>query len=213
MTTATTRPGVTVYWRPGCGSCHVLRRELDRAGVERTEVNIWEDPAAAALVRSVARGNETVPTVVVGNHAMVNPSAREVLAVAGVLDGDGSAPKGAPVTLGRLAGAGWSLAAAVGWLVLALTHPTTTYHLAPLLTALAWPLAAARQPDRATSARNALRAVVGSALLAGVVLGVLALTGALDGPALIGSTAAQESLIMIAAGTLISIGFVRHHRE
>ncbi len=117
-------------------------------------------------------------------------TAREVLAVAGVPDGDGSAPKGAPVMLARLTGAGWSLAAAAGWLVLALTHPTTTYHLAPLLlTALAWPLAAARQPDRATSARNALRAVVGSALLAGVALGILALTGALDGPALIGSTA------------------------
>lgn len=213
MTTATTKPGVTVYWRPGCGFCHVLRRELDRAGVECTEVNIWEDPAAAALVRSAARGNETVPTVVVGNHAMVNPSAREVLAAAGVPDGDGSAPKGAQVTLGRLAGAGWSLAAAVGWLVLALTHPTTTYHLAPLLTAVAWPLAAARKPDRSHRGWAALHAVIGSALLAFGVLGILALAGALDGPALIGSTAAEESSIMIAAGTLIGMGLLRHDRE
>jgi mycoredoxin len=30
------------------------------------EINIWEDPQAAARVRSVANGNETVPTVFVG---------------------------------------------------------------------------------------------------------------------------------------------------
>jgi hypothetical protein len=44
------------------------------------EINIWEDPAAAARVRSVARGNETVPTVFVGEHALVNPSFRAVKA-------------------------------------------------------------------------------------------------------------------------------------
>jgi len=76
------RPRVTVYWRPGCGFCHILRRELDRAGVERTEINIWEDPAAAAVVRSHARGNETIPTVLVGALAMVNPTAGEVIAAA-----------------------------------------------------------------------------------------------------------------------------------
>jgi hypothetical protein len=35
--------------------------------------------AAAARVRSVAGGNETVPTVLVGEQALVNPSAAEVL--------------------------------------------------------------------------------------------------------------------------------------
>jgi hypothetical protein len=44
------------------------------------ERNIWEDPDAAAFVRSVARGNETVPTVVVRGSALVNPPAAEVLA-------------------------------------------------------------------------------------------------------------------------------------
>lgn len=46
-------------------------------------VNIWDDPEAAAFVRSVARGNETVPTVAVGEIAMVNPSVKDVLAAAG----------------------------------------------------------------------------------------------------------------------------------
>lgn len=36
--------------------------------------NIWENPDDAAIVRSIADGNETVPTVIVGPVAMVNPS-------------------------------------------------------------------------------------------------------------------------------------------
>lgn len=74
---------VTVYWRPGCPFCSMLFRGLDRHGVEAQRVNIWDDPEAAAFVRSVANGNETVPTVTVGGRALVNPSAREVAALAG----------------------------------------------------------------------------------------------------------------------------------
>jgi len=65
---------VTVFWRPGCPSCMRLRARLHRAGINVDEVNIWEDPAGAAFVRSVAGGNETVPTVRIGDHALVNPS-------------------------------------------------------------------------------------------------------------------------------------------
>jgi len=72
---------VTVYWRPGCPFCAMLRAGLRRHDVEFTEVNIWDDPDAAAFVRSVARGNETVPTVTVGTVSLVNPSAREVAAL------------------------------------------------------------------------------------------------------------------------------------
>jgi glutaredoxin len=74
---------VTFFWRPGCGFCSRLRRDLVGAGVELDERNIWEDPEAAAFVRSVARGNETVPTVVVRGTALVNPPAREVVALLG----------------------------------------------------------------------------------------------------------------------------------
>lgn len=58
----------------------VLQRRLDRLGVPMDKRNIWEDPDAAADVRSIARGNETVPTVVVGEARMVNPSVEDVLA-------------------------------------------------------------------------------------------------------------------------------------
>jgi mycoredoxin len=70
---------ITVYWRPGCMYCARLRRGLRRAGLVTTEVNIWSDPTAAGLVRRVANGNETVPTVVVGGTSLVNPSTAEVL--------------------------------------------------------------------------------------------------------------------------------------
>ena len=69
---------VHFYWRPGCPFCSMLRRGLDRRGITTVDHDIWQDPAAAAVVRSFASGNETVPTVVVGDTGLVNPSAREV---------------------------------------------------------------------------------------------------------------------------------------
>lgn len=74
---------VTFFWRPGCGFCTRLRVGLEGAGVVLDERNIWDDPDAAAFVRSVARGNETVPTVVVAGKALVNPPAAAVLALLG----------------------------------------------------------------------------------------------------------------------------------
>lgn len=71
---------VTLYRRPGCPFCASLRCRLRRARLRLDEIDIWADPAAAATVRSITGGDETVPTVVVAGHAMVNPSARQVLA-------------------------------------------------------------------------------------------------------------------------------------
>lgn len=71
---------VLFYWRPGCPFCMALRRGLRRTGVPFREINIWDDPEAAATVRSVANGNETVPTVLIGSRALVNPSVKRVLA-------------------------------------------------------------------------------------------------------------------------------------
>jgi len=72
--------GVIVFWRPGCGFCSSLLYQLERSGLPLYQVNIWEDATAAATVRSIANGNETVPCVVVGDVAMVNPSASQVMA-------------------------------------------------------------------------------------------------------------------------------------
>jgi hypothetical protein len=57
-----------------------LERSLVGAEIPLDKHNIWDDPSAAAFVRSVAGGNETVPTVRVGSTAMVNPSPKEVAA-------------------------------------------------------------------------------------------------------------------------------------
>lgn len=61
----------------------MLRLGLRGARVPAEWVNIWEDRAAAAAVRAITGGDETVPTVVAGGRAMVNPSARQVIAAAG----------------------------------------------------------------------------------------------------------------------------------
>lgn len=71
--------GIVVYWRPGCVFCIKLRTQLRFTDLDYRLVNIWRDKDAAAFVRSVANGNETVPTVTVAGHPMVNPSKRRLL--------------------------------------------------------------------------------------------------------------------------------------
>jgi glutaredoxin len=70
---------IDLYWRPGCGFCSMLQRKLDKLGIDRVEHNIWDDDADAAVVRRHANGNETVPTVVIGDVGFVNPSATELV--------------------------------------------------------------------------------------------------------------------------------------
>lgn len=65
--------GVVVYWRPGCPYCGRLERAIGAKADAVTWVNIWEDDAAAAYVRSVNDGNEVVPTVVLDGIAVTNP--------------------------------------------------------------------------------------------------------------------------------------------
>ena len=72
---------LTVYWRPGCPYCMRLTTRLRLARVPFDAVNIWADPDAAAVVRSVNDGDELVPTVRVGSDRYLsNPRYREVRA-------------------------------------------------------------------------------------------------------------------------------------
>ncbi|MDE0803721.1 MAG: NrdH-redoxin [Acidimicrobiales bacterium] len=75
-----TPDAITFYWRPGCGFCMMLDRKLTKLGIPMDKRNIWDDPEHAATVRTHADGTETVPTVVIGDVAMVNPPAAAVLA-------------------------------------------------------------------------------------------------------------------------------------
>jgi glutaredoxin len=70
---------IDFYWRPGCPFCMGLERNLNKLNLPLNKMNIWDDDAHAATVRSIADGNETVPTVVIGDAKMVNPSADQVL--------------------------------------------------------------------------------------------------------------------------------------
>ena len=67
--------------RPGCPFCAILRGRLRESGLPVREINIWEDSEAAARVRSVTGGDETVPTVFVGQRALVNPNMDELAEV------------------------------------------------------------------------------------------------------------------------------------
>jgi len=71
---------LTIYSTPWCGYCHRLMKQLDRAGVAYTSVDIERDPSAADYVMSVNGGNQTVPTVVFPDgSAATNPSVKDVL--------------------------------------------------------------------------------------------------------------------------------------
>ncbi|MGH3279681.1 MAG: glutaredoxin domain-containing protein [Trebonia sp.] len=75
------RDEVVIYWRPDCVYCLDLLLRLKWTHLRYRKIDIRKDADAKAFVRSVADGNETVPTVVVTDVALVNPSKRELLAV------------------------------------------------------------------------------------------------------------------------------------
>ena len=72
---------LTMYTTTWCGFCKNLKRQLAKAGVEITEVDIERDPEAAKFVEGVNGGNQTVPTLLFADGStMVNPSPKEVQA-------------------------------------------------------------------------------------------------------------------------------------
>jgi len=69
----------TMYSTPWCGYCHRLKGQLNRAGIEFTEIDIEQVPGAAEIVEKINNGNQTVPTVVFPDGtAMTNPSLAQV---------------------------------------------------------------------------------------------------------------------------------------
>lgn len=71
---------IVVYWRRGCPFCRRLLRWIDRTGVPTTRRDIWHDPDAAAELRKLTGGDETVPTVTIAGQALINPSPRRLRA-------------------------------------------------------------------------------------------------------------------------------------
>jgi mycoredoxin len=70
---------IVIYWRPDCVFCLDLLLRLKFTQLRYRKVDIRKDPGAKAFVRSVADGNETLPTVIVAGQALVNPSKRQLI--------------------------------------------------------------------------------------------------------------------------------------
>lgn len=101
-----------------------------------------------------------------------------------------------------------TVAATAGWVLLAVTSPTTTYHFAPAVVAAAWPVARRMRVGQRLSAKAVSATVGGGIAVALIVTLALALTGALLGPTFFGSDGAVvEVLVMIAVGALIGVAF------
>lgn len=213
---------IEVLWRPGCPYCSRLRRGLQRAGIDTVEHDIWSDPAAAARVRAATGGDETVPTVVIGTRALVNPSVSQVVsAVHAEFPEDAEAlvgrrPTAGPGSLGS--GVGWTAAVALAWVLLAMWRPTTTWHLAPVLLAGAWPWVVGqdlRAGDRSGASRLGWAGAAGFVVAALVTLG-LARADLLRGPTVLGfRSATTEALVLagVAAMLLVLVGLVTVFRR
>ncbi len=210
-----TPPTIEVMWRPGCPFCGSLRRGLSRAGVATIEHDIWSSADAAARVRGATGGDETVPTVFVGPRALVNPSVRQVVDAISAVDPD-DRPCSTPAP-GREGSDGtrkilspgliWTLVVAVVWSALVVWRPTTTWHLAPLILASAWPWVVGQDSASGDhSARSRIMLAGGAGLSAALATtGVLSASGRLDGPTWTGSgTPVIEALLLSVGGAAIA---------
>lgn len=216
-----TMASVEVMWRPGCPFCGSLRRGLQRAGVETVEHDIWSSPKAAARVRGATGGDEIVPTVFVGERSLVNPSVRQV--VAAIRAADPESHPADPVE-GRRGWAAtnpgllWSVVVAVAWAALVLWRPTTTWHLAPMILAAAWPWVVGQDtsPGDAAARRRIGLAGAGGLGIALATTGALSLTVGLDGPTWTGSGSpvVEAALLALTGGALATtVGVLRTTRR
>jgi mycoredoxin len=72
---------LTMYTTVWCGYCRRLKAQLDRAGISFREVDIEHDAAAAAFVAGINGGNQTVPTVLLPDGAVLtNPTIGQITA-------------------------------------------------------------------------------------------------------------------------------------
>ncbi|MCV7066730.1 mycoredoxin [Mycolicibacterium farcinogenes] len=79
-----TPTALTMYTTTWCGYCRRLKTALKAEGIEWTEVDIEQDPAAAEFVGSVNGGNHVVPTLKFADGStLTNPTIKQVKAKLG----------------------------------------------------------------------------------------------------------------------------------
>jgi hypothetical protein len=93
---------------------------------------------------------------------------------------------------------------ASGWALMAMTHPTTTYHFAPIIAVAVVALYVRGRVDRPLGFRRGLSLAGAGVLIAVIATTVLGSLNALRGPTLWGTgSALAETLMAIAVGFLI----------
>lgn len=190
---------VSLYTRPGCTFCAVLRWQLRRLDLPVNEIDIWRDRDAAARVRAATGGDETVPTVVVGEATLVAPGVDQVcralreVAPDHVIDSSRSLP--VRVARGLV---GPVLVLAV-WVALGLlAGPASIAGLGPGVLAASWAVAA-----RVDAARSIGFGLGGALAGAGAALAV----GALPVVPVLGATVASvpAAVIAVAVGSAFGV--------
>lgn len=72
---------LTVYTTSWCPFSRRLVTDLDRAGIEFTDIDVDDSAEAAVIVQSLNNGNRTVPTVVFPDgSSLTNPPLASVQA-------------------------------------------------------------------------------------------------------------------------------------
>lgn len=61
---------IHVYTTPHCGDCVAVKRALQQYGLAFTEVDITQSQEATRFVENVNDGKRSVPTVMIGEHAI-----------------------------------------------------------------------------------------------------------------------------------------------
>ena len=102
----------------------------------------------------------------------------------------------------------WSVALAALWVVVALIRPTSTFHLAPFLIAAAPPVLFTMDGDSPTNWATVLRLAAGGMAIALAATLLVAVFGAMQGPAFEWfSGPLVEAVAFTATGTAVGIGF------
>ena len=102
----------------------------------------------------------------------------------------------------------WGALLAVLWVDVALIRPTSTFHLAPFLIAAAPPVLFTLDGGSATNWATVLRLAAGGMALALAATLLVAVVGAMQGPAFEGfSGPLLEAVVFTAAGTAVGISF------
>lgn len=78
MSSPTTVTHVIVYATSWCPDCHRSLRLLKRLGIEHAEIDIEKVEGAEAAMRGFNGGSGKVPTILVGQRVLVEPTDAEL---------------------------------------------------------------------------------------------------------------------------------------